>query len=139
MEPVIKLDIFSPFVLSCSISIEEMIAPRKDELLPSDVQNPQEAAPLRLDYPNEMSEVQLQETEEPRVDYPHSTSLLSLFWPSRSPLPVEPAFPVCVTGKDLSGKELETGPSKMAAPVVSLVQSAVSLECCLVSAPMRRS
>lgn len=113
-----------------------MIAPRKDELLPSDVQNPQEAAPLRLDYPNEMSEVRLQETEEPRVDYPRPTSLLSLFWPSRSPLPVEPAFPILV-GTETHGKELETGPSKMAAPVVSLVQSAVPLECCLVSAPMR--
>lgn len=114
-----------------------MIAPRKEELLPSDVQNLQEAAPLRLDYPDEMSEVWLQEAAEPRVDYPHPTSLLSMLWPSRSPLPVEPAFPVCVT--ETHGKELETGHSKNITPVVSLVQSAVPLECCLVSAPMRRS
>ena len=117
-----------------------MIAPRKGELLSSDLQNPHEAAPLRLDFPNEMSEVRLQETDEPRADCPHPTSLLSLLWPSRSPVPVEPAFPILAgdTAKKvpLPG-ELETGGTDMAVPVFSLAQSAVPLECCLVSARMR--
>ena len=117
-----------------------MIAPRKGELLASDLQNPQEAAPLWFDFPSEMKEVKLSESEEHRVDCRHPTSLLSLLWPSRSPVPVEPAFPIVAgdTAKNHPHGELETGHTGTAVPVVSLAQSAVPLECCLVSAATRR-